>query len=1221
MWGWRGRIGGWLTGCFIALIASMAPVASGASGADTAESPAPQAGTSLASATKVVRELPGLRTANSDTYLQSDGSRLLKISGSPVNYKVAGAWQPINDTLQPGADGSSHPAASPTPVNFPASLGSGPVTIGPANQRLSFSLQGASASGTSTGTEQSYPGALPGVEVSYATSPESVRETLTLASASAPTTYRYSLSLSDGMKASLSPGGGVAIRDASGKLVYSLATPSLADSSGKAHLPWTAPVHYELSGDGSVLSLVLDKAWLEDPARVFPVKIDPDVYFGGYQDCTIASQTYANTSLCNERLFVGTNTESPKSVARALVQFDTSSIPKGSTILSSSLALWFEATTTSSPIEIEAYALNKEHPFTQEATWNSYDGTHAWITPGGDHLKTEAGSTVVKPEWTGGWTSYGFTPQVEQWVRDPTSNDGILLKAHNETATGYDTFVQTGNGEGKPEPNLNVVYEPLLGDPANESMYQLGIGNGGTLGVNVANGNLHLTDPDVNYSTEGYATTLARSYNSYDDEYTTSSFGDGWRLNMGEDELLYPAWWDGSNVLHQSDGSYTRFDRASWADGHPSAGDKAYTNEAYVPATLTVHENDTRSLTYNNTGVEWQYDNSENGFPQKIVDPGGEGNTISLSYTSSHLTKVTDTHSHTLNLTRNATTKYITKIKPTSGESWEYTYNSSHLLTKYKGPEGQKAEYGYNGEGMVTSIVDPTGTLVISYSEYRVASIRKLVNGTISTPGSEDEVTTFSYETEQTTVTNPEGATAVYGYDQFGNRLEESSTQEAASEAYEKYAGIEATAARKDVDLQDHAAILDSQLSAQLSEAYVGEWFNSAAGKIVLGITSESYEKTVAQDLDNLGLADNAEVAIDPYSDSTLEAAQPSLESKLSELVEANLVMIGLEYSQDALVIEKANDLSSEQNSRVAEAVSGAGVPVVVHEVATAHFDVRGQAETCTVVWCPRPIRGGVSIQHGTYKKSGGSEELVGRAFCTAGFVVQSEYGPLKYVLTAGHCVYDEGLGAKWFSQYKSSEASGQRYLGEGVAYVDGKQHSFFGSVSNHGDMGLIAIASSGESGAFAGTSTIPLRPWIINYGASAGEPRNEHYVIHGTAGSPGGRAKSEQFVVCVSAAPTAVNITEIGESEGLEAKPKPVASCGVTGGSYTAHYERAGEESPEGVELLHVCLENGASGAPVFKHGLAYGTISGGSSGECREYYQGIETSEKVLHVHVLKG
>src|SRR5580692_7299742 len=30
MWGWRGRIGGWLTGCFIALIASMAPVASGA---------------------------------------------------------------------------------------------------------------------------------------------------------------------------------------------------------------------------------------------------------------------------------------------------------------------------------------------------------------------------------------------------------------------------------------------------------------------------------------------------------------------------------------------------------------------------------------------------------------------------------------------------------------------------------------------------------------------------------------------------------------------------------------------------------------------------------------------------------------------------------------------------------------------------------------------------------------------------------------------------------------------------------------------------------------------------------------------------------------------------------------------------------------------------------------------------------------------------------------
>jgi hypothetical protein len=172
MWGWRGRMGRWLAGIFVALVACVAPAAaSGAPGVATAESPAPQAGKSLASASKVVRELPDLRTANSDTYLQSDGSRLLKISANPINYKVAGAWQPIDDALQPGPGGSSHPAASPTPVGFPASLGSGAVTIGATDQQLSFRLQGASAAGTVTGAEQRYSGALPGVDVSYAASP------------------------------------------------------------------------------------------------------------------------------------------------------------------------------------------------------------------------------------------------------------------------------------------------------------------------------------------------------------------------------------------------------------------------------------------------------------------------------------------------------------------------------------------------------------------------------------------------------------------------------------------------------------------------------------------------------------------------------------------------------------------------------------------------------------------------------------------------------------------------------------------------------------------------------------------------------------------------------------------------------------------------------------------------------------------------------------------
>jgi YD repeat-containing protein len=1186
-----------LVGLGVAGIVSIAPPASGAVGAGTAQSPAPETGTSLASATNAVRELPGLRTADSDTYLQSDGSRLLKISANPINYKVAGAWRPIDDTLQSGSDGSSHPAASPTPVNFPASLGSGPVTIGPADQQVSFSLQGASAVGTAAGTQQSYLGALPGVNVSYATSSQSVRETLTLTSASAPTTYRYALSLSSGLKASLSPGGGVAIHDAlSGKLVYSLATPSVDDSSGKAHLPWTAPVHYELSSDGSVLTLVLDKAWLDDPARVFPVKIDPDVYFGGYQDCSIASQSYANTSLCNERLFVGANTESPKSVARALEQFDISSIPKGSTILSSSLALWFEATTTSSPIEIEAYALSQG--FTQNVTWNTYDGTHAWSTPGGDHLKTEAGSQVIKPEYTGGWTSYGFTPEVEQWVRDPTSNHGILLKAHGETATGYDTFVQTGNGEGKPEPNLNVVYEPQLGIPGNGQVVEHAIGNGGVVSVNVTNGNLNVSDPDVNYATEGYATTVAREYNNRDDERVGSSFGDGWRLNMGEDELLYPAWWDGSNVLHQPDGSYTRFDRAPWADGHPAAGDEAYTGEAYVPATLTLHENDTRSVTYNNTGVEWQYDNSENGFPQKIVEPGGEGNTISLSYTSSHLTKITDTHSHSLTLTRESSTHHITKIKAT-GEEWKYGYDSSHRLISYKGPGGQEAEYGYtSGEEVLHYIKDPTGTLVFSYDEQdRVSSMRKIVNGTISTPGSEDETTSFSYETEQTTVTNPLGSESLYYYDQFGNALEEPATQEAAAEFYAGYAEIETEAARKDVDLQDHASILDSQLSQQLGANYTGEWFDPSTKRIKVGLTSEGFEQTVEHDLDALGLADNADIVTESASWGQLVAAEEVIATSLSTLVNEGLVVVEIQPNLNAVTIEKANSLTVSQAKEVTEAAAAATVSVHVIEASTP--SVAAQLDACGGGACNKPLRGGVGIE-----AEAGSTIW----HCTSGFVARSNSDNKPYVLTAGHCIKDAAVGTTWWSD--THEPLEAHNIGKAHSYFFGSSNNVSGGTTEKGDAGLIAI----ESGSFWAN---PLEPIVIVYGSSeAGTTLNERYGIIGTKYNPQASTPRLQFVVCSGG----YGLNSKGEGAFHQEE-----ACGITQG-FIGRLAYAKSETVSNLEAVNVCnshvhelrLGPGSSGSPVYKNHFAYG-IHSGHKGECVFVYEGINTAESVLHVHVV--
>jgi YD repeat-containing protein len=182
------------------------------------------------------------------------------------------------------------------------------------------------------------------------------------------------------------------------------------------------------------------------------------------------------------------------------------------------------------------------------------------------------------------------------------------------------------------------------------------------------------------------------------------------------------------------------------------------------------------------------FDASENGFPQKIVDPNGEGNTVSLSYTSSKLTEVTDTHGHKLVLTRDPTTHHITKIENVGGEHWQYFYNAEDQISRYVDREGHETTYGYTLVGdtnELNQITDAAGTYVITYdAEARATGIRRLENGTVTTPGSEDETMMFKYEAPaeptcnpatdfgQTTVTQGPGTspTETYCYNAAGER-------------------------------------------------------------------------------------------------------------------------------------------------------------------------------------------------------------------------------------------------------------------------------------------------------------------------------------------------------------------------------------------------------------------------------------------------------------------
>ena len=112
-----------------------------------------------------------------------------------------------------------------------------------------------------------------------------------------------------------------------------------------------------------------------------PVRSAASVSPGLTQDCPVASNSQT-TSLCNSTVdkvgWDGIDTDN------SLVQFNIkSALPSSDVnVLNAQLGLYLAESSTKNWVSVSVYAVTK--PWTTAATWNTYDGTHAWTTPGGD---------------------------------------------------------------------------------------------------------------------------------------------------------------------------------------------------------------------------------------------------------------------------------------------------------------------------------------------------------------------------------------------------------------------------------------------------------------------------------------------------------------------------------------------------------------------------------------------------------------------------------------------------------------------------------------------------------------------------------------------------------------------------------------------------------------------------------------------------------------------
>ena len=232
-----------------------------------------------------------LWSKTSRTFEQPDGTYETEVFAGQVNFRdESGDWAPIDNSLSATQDGEGwQNTANDYSVELPSDLDGEAIEVQENGSWVSYELHGASADGSKTSTSTTYEDALPGVDVRVEASNEIVKEDVILSGPESPSTFTYEIAYSDDVVPQANGAGGIDFVRSDGHVPFFFAAPYMTDSSGTEE-GYSDNVEMALSQDGSRVTVTAGRGWLEDPAREWPVTVDPSVGLDGpYDDAWINS--------------------------------------------------------------------------------------------------------------------------------------------------------------------------------------------------------------------------------------------------------------------------------------------------------------------------------------------------------------------------------------------------------------------------------------------------------------------------------------------------------------------------------------------------------------------------------------------------------------------------------------------------------------------------------------------------------------------------------------------------------------------------------------------------------------------------------------------------------------------------------------------------------------------------------------------------------------------
>jgi hypothetical protein len=473
-------------------------------------------------------ELPDRRTLTSKTYQLGPDEYRAIISSVPMHYvDDAGIWQEIDTAIQRQNDGSYASLANLVKIRFPQNLGAqqsiqldipiaqpeGPVdagvipapAVGAADSqifsaswrplRLSHNLAGAvlaSAGVTETPASVSdnrllFQQAYPGVTEEFTVVPGGVKHALILSHlpdfvASAPSPDSF---LDYEVELSVLPGFSLYVDGQEQTTDFSTFSPIEIRRDEKDIVGYLQPAYaYEqnnprqlipslqqiqFKADRIIITTRTPLSWLADPARVYPVVIDPTTTTSPWQD-TMMAEGYPTTNYGNwQYIYAGYDPRYGYGRERMLLHWDVGPVPASSNISSATIGL-YQTYTAGNTSCILAFFRMTNYWHSAYATWNNRFYNTPWNSPGAGSDYYNAGYGFSFSNTNNIWkasTASGFgTDWVRGWIDGTYPNYGVILKPLNiDSYVDCERGFRTWNSGWQYAPYLQVTYTFTGGTP------------------------------------------------------------------------------------------------------------------------------------------------------------------------------------------------------------------------------------------------------------------------------------------------------------------------------------------------------------------------------------------------------------------------------------------------------------------------------------------------------------------------------------------------------------------------------------------------------------------------------------------------------------------------------------------------------------------------------------------------------------------------------------